>query len=277
MRVPILRYLLCWTLTVVVPSSLLGQAAATGQSATPGQPAGAILHTQGGVSVNSNEAPDSSAIFPGDVIETKSGFSANLVVEGSTVILGPESVAKFQGDYLELNHGSVSVGTSTGFKVRVNCIRVVPVRNEWTQYEVTDVSRSVQVSARKDDVNVEHETDKSKPTPKPELATSQRASVHEGEQHSYDESEICGAAIGPPAQAWRIPNGLKSDQRQAGPLCFAFCFAAAAAVEQTRIPSALQRPSFLQVPITEFFRGYIRRQPVRRAIPRYGRDLASPS
>ncbi len=85
------------------------------------------------------------------------GFNANLVLDGSTILLGPESVAKFQGDYLELDHGSVSVGTSKGFRVEVNCIRVVPVRNEWTQYEVSDVSGTVQVAARKDDVNVEHE------------------------------------------------------------------------------------------------------------------------
>jgi hypothetical protein len=218
MRVPILRYFLCWTLTVLVPSSLLGQAASAGQ------PAGAILHTQGGVSVNSNEAPDSSAVFAGDVIETKAGYSANLVVEGSTVILGPESVAKFQGDYLELNHGSVSVGTSKGFKVRVNCIRVVPVRNEWTQYEVTDVSRSVGVSARKDDVNVEHETDKVKP--KPEVETqSERASVHEGEQHSYDESEICGAAIGPTSAGLANPKWIEIGSAAGGAavLCILLC------------------------------------------------------
>lgn len=205
-------------MTLLVPASLLGQAASTGQ------PAGAILHTQGGVSVNSNEAPDSSAVFAGDVIETKAGYSANLVVEGSTVILGPESVAKFQGDYLELNHGSVSVGTSKGFKVRVNCIRVVPVRNEWTQYEVTDVSRSVEVSARKDDVNVEHETDNRKPKTEVE-ASSQRASVHEGEQHSYDESEICGAAPGPSSPGLANPKWIEIGSAAGGAavLCILLC------------------------------------------------------
>jgi len=225
MRVSILRYFLCWALTVLVPSTLLGQSPAAGQTAPTGQPAGAILHTQGGVSVNSNEAPDSSAVFAGDVLETKSGFSANLVVEGSTVILGPESVAKFQGDYLELNHGSVSVGTSTGFKVRVNCIRVVPVRNEWTQYEVTDVNRSVQVAARKDDVNVEHEADKRTPTPKQAAENSERASVHEGEQHSYDETEICGAAPGPASPGMANPKWIEIGSAAGGAaiLCILLC------------------------------------------------------
>ena len=64
--------------------------------------------------------------------------SATLSLDGSTVLIQPESVAKLQDDLLVLDHGSVSVGTSKSFKVRVNCLTVVPVLNEWTQYEVTD-------------------------------------------------------------------------------------------------------------------------------------------
>jgi len=45
-------------------------------------------------------------------------FSANLALDGSTVLIQAESVAKFQGDLLVLDHGSVSVGTSKTFKVR---------------------------------------------------------------------------------------------------------------------------------------------------------------
>ena len=169
---------------VVVPRTMLGQDLPTGQ------PAGAILHTQGGVLVNGAEARDSSALFPGDVVETKTGFSANLSIEGSTVVIGPESVTKFQSDYLELDHGSVSVGTSRSFQVHVNCVKVVPVLKEWTQYETTYVSSRVDVAAKKDDVNVEHEMARKKSGPAGE--TSQQASVHQGEQHSYDTAGICG-------------------------------------------------------------------------------------
>jgi len=80
--------------------------------------------------------------------------------------------------------------------VRVNCILVVPVLNEWTQYVVTDVNRTVQVAARKLDVNVEHERGHGKEAPEPQ-PSEQRASVHEGEQKSYDESEVCGPAARP--------------------------------------------------------------------------------
>jgi hypothetical protein len=188
MCVSILRCLLSWVLLIVVPSSLLGQN-------VPDQQAAAILHAQGGVWVNGYEARDSSAIFPGDTIETKSGATGNLVLDGSTVLLAPETVGKFQADVFELDHGSVSVGTTKRYKVRVNCLKVVPVANEWTQYVVTDVNRTAQVAAHKLDVNVEHEGVSVKPTPENE--SSQRASVREGEEKSFDESQICGPTAKP--------------------------------------------------------------------------------
>lgn len=188
MRASILRCFLCWTLLVVVPSSLLGQN-------VPDQAAAAILHSPGGVWVNGYEARDSSAIFPGDVIETKTGATANLVLDGSTLLLAPETVGKFQADIFELDHGTVSVGTTKGYKVKVNCLKVVPVVNDWTQYVATDVNSNFQVAAHKLDVNVEREGITAKPTPESE--TQQKASVHEGEEKSYDESELCGAAAKP--------------------------------------------------------------------------------
>ena len=133
MRVSILRCFICWAMLVIVPVSLLGQ---TEQGQTGA--AAAILHTQGGVWINGYEARDASAVFPGDLVETKPGSSANLSLDGSTVLIQPESVAKLEANLLELDHGSVSVGTSKSFKVRVNCITVVPVLSEWTQYEVNN-------------------------------------------------------------------------------------------------------------------------------------------
>src|SRR5262249_33899731 len=157
---PILRFCLCWIISAVLPLSSLGQA-------LPEGPPGAILHTDGGVWVNGYEAHDSSAVFAGDVIETKSGSSATLTLEGSTVLMAPESVSNFQGALLELDHGGVSVTTTSGFRVRVNCILVIPVLNQWTQYAVTDLNGTVDVSARKLDVNVEHERGHSKEVAQP--------------------------------------------------------------------------------------------------------------
>lgn len=131
-------------------------------------------------------------MFTGDLIETKPGFSATLNLEGSTVLIQPESVAKLQQNLLVLDHGSVSVGTSAEFQVKVNCITAVPVLSAWTQYDVTDLNGTVQVSARKQDVKVEHEIGRGKQPAQPEA--SDRGVVRETEQKNYDESQLCGAA-----------------------------------------------------------------------------------
>jgi hypothetical protein len=190
MSVSVIRCMICLVLSAAVPSSLLGQ--------TPS----AILHTQGGVWDNGSEARDSVAVSTGDLVETKPGFSATLTLAGSTVLIQPESVVKLQADLLELDHGRVTVTTSTRFKVKVNCLTVVPVSNDWNQYEVTDVTGSIQVAAHKSDVNVEREASHHKASP--ESAASQGGSVHEGDQHSYNESDLCGA----PARTPGAPNGL---------------------------------------------------------------------
>jgi hypothetical protein len=187
MRVSILRACLCWAISAILPLASLAQE-------LPEKSGGAILHTQGGVWVNGYEAHDSSAVFAGDIVETKTGATANLSLEGSTVLIAPESVTKFQGDLLELDHGGVSVTTSRSFKVRVNCVLVVPVQNAWTEYVVTSLTPTLQVEARKLDVNVEHDRGRGKESTAPATnENSDRASVHQGEQKSYNETDLCGA------------------------------------------------------------------------------------
>lgn len=183
MSVSFIRSFVCWAMVVTVPQASLGQTAS------------AILHTQGGAWINGYEAKDATAIFAGDVLETRPGFSANLTLEGSAVLIQAESVTKFQGDWLELDHGRVSVETSKSLQVRAHCIKVVPVANQWTQYEVTDVNGTVQVAAHKSDVNVQVEGAHRQPSE--QTPGSQGGSVHEGEQKNYDESQLCGAPARP--------------------------------------------------------------------------------
>jgi len=173
-------------MVVILPLSLLGQAPT------------AIIHAQGGVWVNGYEAKDASAVFAGDLIETKPGFSATLNLEGSSVVVQPESVVKLATNALELDHGSVAVETSRSFKVFVHCITAIPVSDDFTQYEVTDLSGKVHVAARKKDVNVKVEgRHRAADEKTPPQAGSQGGSVREGEQRSYDESELCGGAFKP--------------------------------------------------------------------------------
>jgi len=196
-RVPMLRRLLIWMLVAYLPASL--QAADTKS---------AILHSQGGVWVNGMEASDSSAVFPGDLLETKPGFNASLSVDGSTVSIQPESVVKFEDNLLALDHGSVLVGTITGMRVRVRCMTVIPVSSaEWTQYEVTDVNGTVQVAARKKDVRIEVEGSHLKTPTATE--TSGGTTVHEGETASRRETEVCGAPPQPKGTGGPLSGALQ--------------------------------------------------------------------
>jgi hypothetical protein len=185
MSVPMLRRILTWMLVAWLPASL--QAADTKS---------AVLHSQGGVWVNGMEAADASAVFPGDLLETKPGFTASLSSDGSTVSIQPESVVKLEENLLVLDHGNLLLGTTTGMRVRVHCITVIPVSDtEWTQYEVTDVNGNIQVAAHKKDVRIELEGNHAK-TPSVTEATG-GTTVHEGEQASRRESEACGAPLSP--------------------------------------------------------------------------------
>jgi hypothetical protein len=176
-----LRSVVCCALLLIVPSTLLGQSPI------------AVLHTQGGVWVNGYEARDASSVFDGDLLETKPTFAAKLNLEGSEILIQPVSVAKFEKDQLSLDHGSVSVGTSTQYKVKVKCITVVPVNPDWTQYDVTDTSGKVEVAARKNDVKVKVEAALGSKTPSPNAEGTHESVVREGEQAAYQETEACGA------------------------------------------------------------------------------------
>jgi hypothetical protein len=162
----------------------------------------AMLRSAGGVWVNGFEVASPAAVFPGDALETKPGFAANLDAEGSSVLIQPESILKFEGNFVELDHGGVSVETSTLFSVHVKCIKVEPTSNERTQYNVGDVTGTVQVAARKNDVKITQSGVGKKPATHDEM--HQSSIVHEGEQTSRDESDVCG----PPAPPESPDHGI---------------------------------------------------------------------
>jgi hypothetical protein len=199
MSVPALRKFVCWMMVILCPLSLA--AADTGS---------AVLHSEGGVWVNGFEVAGSTVVFPGDMLETRPGFAANIDAEGSSVVLQPESVVKFQGTFLSLEHGSVSVGTSASMSVHVSCLKVEPVSSERTQYDVADVSGTMQVAARKSDVNVTVGGVLQKT--QAQGGSSLSTVVHEGQQTTRDESTACGAAPRPGGAG----NGLNAKWLEIG-------------------------------------------------------------
>jgi hypothetical protein len=177
------RQLVCLPLITIVPVSLLSQESAP-----------ALLRSSGGALVNKNSAPASIAIFPTDLIEIPKGAMARIEASGSSVDIHPESMVQYNTDELVLDHGSVSVNTARGLKVRVGCVTVTPENSaDWTRYDVVDVDGKVTVAALKGDVYLDSHSNN--PQPARHSAESNRMIVREGEQKS--RSEKCGSGSRP--------------------------------------------------------------------------------
>lgn len=160
----------------------------------------AMLHSEGGTSLNGNPAPNSSAIFPHDLIQTQKGNTAKIDADGSTVTVQPDTLVQFEGDELVLDHGSLQVKTAHVMRVRVNCLTVIPITPDWTRYDVTDVDGKVTVAAYQNDVKIHSHGAKVRPSKQsatsPESSSgSDDAIVHQSEQKTRDEH--CGAAAKP--------------------------------------------------------------------------------
>jgi len=167
-------------LLTVLPVSLGGQDAG-----------GAILHQTGGVLLNRDPAPLSSAIFPGALIEAPPNTAASITVTGSRITINPDTTVEFEGDEVELQHGSVFVETVDSFRVRAGCVLSTPALSEATQYSVTYRDNDVTVNAFKKDVNLDSKSSNSGSTKT--VTKSDRVSVREGEQKSREDK--CGAAL----------------------------------------------------------------------------------
>jgi hypothetical protein len=140
-----LRYVICWILIAMTPASLIAADAESGA---------AMLYGKGTVWLNGSLLPRSSAVFPGDLIQTQPESLATLDASGSGVIVFPDSLVKFEGNAVSLVRGSVSVATSKGMAALARAVTVTPASNTWTEFEVADTNETVQVFANKGNVNV---------------------------------------------------------------------------------------------------------------------------
>jgi hypothetical protein len=175
------RNLVCGAMIVILPTSLMAQDSAR-----------AMLHNEGGVWLNGNAAPNSSAIFPHDLVRTQKETRARIDADGSTVTVEPETIVQFEGDELILEHGSLQVNTWRGMRVRVNCVTVSPPAQEWARYDVTDVDGEVLVLAYQNDVKIHYSGPATWRSKHVELAD---VTVYQGGQATHEDR--CGEAPKP--------------------------------------------------------------------------------
>ena len=143
MRNSSLRAMLSCMLMFVLPASMFAADSTA-----------AMLYTNGTAWINGGTVPKSSAIFLGDLVQTKADSVASIKAPGTSVLVSSDSLVQFQGDAIKLEHGGMNVGTSKSVAARIGGLRVVPVSPSWTEFEVRDTDGAVKIVARKGDLTL---------------------------------------------------------------------------------------------------------------------------
>lgn len=119
----------------------------------------AMFYTNGTAWVNGAHVPRfSSAIFSGDLLQTRSDSIGNITLTGSTITVLADSLVQFEGSSLTIEHGGLTVSTSKGVATTAGDVKVQPVSSAWTEFNVTDVDGTVRIAARKGDVLISDDT-----------------------------------------------------------------------------------------------------------------------
>jgi len=115
----------------------------------------AILYTNGAAWINGAHVPrSSSAVFSGDLVQTRSDSVANINEPGSTITVLADSLVQFEGNSMKIEHGGVTVSTSKSVATTAGDVKVSPASSSWTEFNVTDVDGTVRIAARKGDLTV---------------------------------------------------------------------------------------------------------------------------
>ncbi|MGB7603271.1 MAG: hypothetical protein WBM24_23410 [Candidatus Sulfotelmatobacter sp.] len=114
----------------------------------------AMLYAHGAAWVNGAHVPASSAVFSGDLVQTRSDSGANITAPGSSITVLSDSLVKFEGSSLNVEHGGVAVATSKGVAATAGDVHVAPASNAWTEFNLTDVDGTIRIAARKGDLNI---------------------------------------------------------------------------------------------------------------------------
>ncbi|MGA2425152.1 MAG: hypothetical protein ABSG07_14210 [Terriglobales bacterium] len=139
------RSALCCLLAILFPAQVM----LAGETAT------AMLYTNGAAWLNGSEVPKSVAVFSGDLLQTRPDSTASIQSNGSNVMVLADSLVKYEGPAVELEHGGVRVTTLRGLAARAGDVTIKPAADTWTEFQVTDVDGRVQIAADKGDVTVQ--------------------------------------------------------------------------------------------------------------------------
>jgi hypothetical protein len=136
------RNVLFWMLIAVLPLPVLAA-----------NPNAAMLYTKGTAWLNGGTVPSSSALFPGDMVQTKVNSLANINAAGSSVMILSDSLVKFEGSAVSINRGGVSIKTAKGLQTRTEDVTVAPSSGV-AEFNVSNTDGELKVMALKGDVSI---------------------------------------------------------------------------------------------------------------------------
>jgi hypothetical protein len=144
MRRPLHLEILSCIMAVIFPAALF--------AAEPNP--SAMLYARGETMLNGSSVPRSSALFSGDLVETRADSVANISATGSTVLVLNDSLIQYEGNTVKLEHGGVTISTSKSLATRVGTLNVSPAAGVLTEFEVRDIDGTVRIAARKGDLSI---------------------------------------------------------------------------------------------------------------------------
>jgi len=143
MRMKLARKVLCWGMIALVPTALMADGSGVG-----------TVHPYGTAWLNGAAVEQSSPIFPGDLVQTNSDSALKISSSGSSVTVLSDSLVKFEGGAVSVQHGGVKLVTSKSMSARAGSVTAAPASTGWTEFEMSDVNGTVQVVALKGDLQI---------------------------------------------------------------------------------------------------------------------------
>ena len=177
------RKLVSCVLLLMLPGSLM--AADSGA---------AMLYADGAAWLNGSNVPKSSAIFSGDLVQTRSDSGASIHAPGSSVTVLGDSLVQFEGASLKVEHGGVAVSTSRGMATTAGDVRVTPVSDGWTEFNVTDTDGTVRIVARKGDLKITDDQGTATLQQGQETTRDEQSDQDNGKKKSKNKKQGVGAA-----------------------------------------------------------------------------------
>jgi len=126
-----------WILVVIFPAAMVTADATS-----------AMLRASGNVVVNGSPIEQSTAVFPGDKVQTGANSMATLTNEGSSVTVSGNSSLVFSKSFVNVLCGTALVSTRRGLSVRVSNLLVQPARGEQARFEVRQDEAQLHIMAR---------------------------------------------------------------------------------------------------------------------------------